>query len=133
VPLSTLALEIIESCPRLGERVFVGHKGGGPINGWEDAKARAESFLTNPIVPWRIHDLRRTMATMMRSIGIDRLVVSKILNHAESGVTKIYDRFSADPEKAAAMERWANHLRKIIASEQGDNVVLMQKKLTGAA
>jgi integrase len=130
VPLSTLALEVIESCPRIGPRVFVGH--GGPINGWESAKARAESFLASPIAPWRIHDLRRTMATMMRSIGIDRLVVSKILNHAESGVTKIYDRFSADPEKAAAMERWAIRLREIIADEQGDNVVPMQKKLTGA-
>jgi len=127
VPLSTLALEIIESCPHVGERVFVGHKGGGPINGWESAKLRAESFLPNPIEPWRIHDLRRTAATQMRSIGIDRLVVSKILNHAESGVTKIYDRFSADPEKAAAMERWANHLRSIIAGAEGDNVVLMQK------
>ena len=70
----------------------------------------------------------------MRSIGIDRLVVSKLLNHAESGVTKIYERFSADPEKKAAMERWANHLRSIIAGDAGDgNVVPMQKKLTGAA
>jgi integrase len=127
VPLSSLALEIIESCPRIGERVFVGHKGAGAINGWEDAKARAESFLANPIAPWRIHDLRRTMATQMRSIGIDRLIVSKLLNHAESGITKIYDRFSADPEKAAAMERWANRLREIVgAGGAVDNVVLLE-------
>jgi integrase len=120
-------LEILESCPRIGERVFVGHKGAGAINGWEDAKQRAESFLENPIEHWRIHDLRRTAATQMRSIGIDRLVVSKILNHAESGVTKIYDRFAADPEKTAAMERYANHLRRIVAGEADDNVVPMQK------
>ena len=70
--------------------------------------------MANPIAPWRIHDLRRTMATQMRSIGIDRLTVSKILNHSESGITRIYDRYAADPEKAAAMERWANHLRRIV-------------------
>ena len=127
VPLSTLALEIIGSCPRLGERVFMSGRGMGAIQGWDSAKLRAESLLANPIAPWRIHDLRRTMATQMRSIGVDRLVVSKILNHAESGVTKIYDRFSADPEKTAAMERWANHLRAIIAGEQGDNIVQMKK------
>ena len=131
VPLSTPALEIIGECPRLGPRVFVGH--GGPINGWESAKARAESFLPNPIPPWRIHDLRRTMATMMTSIGVDRIVVSKILNHAEGGVTRIYDRNARDPEKTAAMERWANKLREIIAGDAGDNVVQMQKKLGGAA
>jgi integrase len=133
VPLSSLAMEIISSCPHVGERVFLARKGGGALNGWDDIKQRADSFLANPIEPWRVHDLRRTMATQMRSIGIDRLVVSKILNHAESGVTKIYDRFSADPEKKAAMERWANHLRSIIAGDAGDNVVPMTKKLTGAA
>jgi hypothetical protein len=45
------------------------------------------------------------MATQMRSIGIDRLIVSKLLNHAEGGITKTYDRYAADPEKAAAMLR----------------------------
>ena len=127
VPLSTLALEIIESCPRLGDRVFMSGRGYGAIRGWNRSKLRAESFLAKPIAPWRIHDLRRTAATQMRSIGIDRLVVSKILNHAEGGVTRIYDRFALDPEKTVAMERWATHLRKIIAGDMGDNVVPMVK------
>ena len=50
-------------------------------------------------------------------------MVSKLLNHAEAGVTKVYDRYSADPEKAAAMERWANRLREIISGHPIDNVV----------
>jgi integrase len=127
VPLSTLALETLAACPKIGERVFVARKGAGPINGWEDGKERAESFLASPIAPWRIHDLRRTAATQMRSIGIDRLVVSKILNHAEGGITRIYDRYSADQEKTVAMERWSNRLREIIAGDAGGNVVPMQK------
>ena len=56
------------------------------------------------------------MATQMRSFGIDRLVVSKLLNHAESGITKTYDRYAADPEKAphGAMGRQAprDHFRQ---------------------
>ena len=59
----------------------------------------------------------------MRSLGVDRLVVSKVLNHAESGITRVYDRYAADPEKAAAMERWANRLREIIADAHERNVV----------
>ena len=78
--------------------------------------------------PWHLHDLRRTFATQLRSLGIDRLVVSKLLNHAEGGVTKIYDRYTADPEKAAAMERWANRLREIISGAPADNVVQMRTK-----
>jgi len=54
------------------------------------------------------------------------LVVSKLLNHAEAGATKIYDRYAADPEKTAAMERWANRLREIIKGVPADNVVQMR-------
>jgi integrase len=42
------------------------------------------------------HDLRRTAASHMTNMGIPRLVVSKVLNHAESGVTALYDRHSYD-------------------------------------
>jgi integrase len=127
VPLSTLALEILEETPRIGEYVFMSGRGMNPLIGWDGAKGRVDAFLKEPIEPWRIHDLRRTMATQMRSLGIDRLVVSKLLNHAESGITKTYDRYAADPEKAAAMERWALRLREIISGERQEKVILMHR------
>ena len=130
VPLSTLALEILEQCPRIGDYVFMSGRGAEPLEGWDGAKRRADTFLAKPIAPWRIHDLRRTMATQMRSIGIDRLVVSKLLNHAEGGITKTYDRYAADPEKAAAMERWSDKLKEIISGEKSERVVLLHKKET---
>ena len=126
IPLSSLALEILESTPRVGEYVFMARR--GPLAGWDWAKHRADGFLTRPIEPWRIHDLRRTMATQMRSLGIDRLVVSKLLNHAESGITKTYDRYAADPEKAAAMERWADRLREIISGKKSEKVFLLRAR-----
>jgi hypothetical protein len=36
--------------------------------------------------------------------GVPRLVVSKNLNHVETGVTAVYDRHSYDPEKRAALD-----------------------------
>ena len=44
--------------------------------------------------------------------AIDRLVVSKLLNHAEGGVTKIYDRYTADPEQAAAVRAMGKPLAR---------------------
>jgi hypothetical protein len=70
------------------------------------------------------------MATQMRSLGIDRLVVSKLLNHAESGITKTYDRYAADSEKAAALERWSDRLKEIISGGPREKVVLLQQKDT---
>jgi integrase len=128
VPLSTLAQEILENAPHVSDYVFAPLKGSDSLQGWENAKRRVDSFLKKPIEPWRIHDLRRTMATQMRSLGVDRLVVSKLLNHAEAGVTKTYDRYAADPENAGAMERWSDRLKEIISEEMSDKVVLMHKK-----
>jgi integrase len=126
VPLSTLALEILEETPNLGEFVFTSTRGLSALDGWENAKRRVDSFLKKPIAPWRIHDLRRTMATQMRSLGVDRLVVSKLLNHAEAGVTKTYDRYAADPEKATAMGRWSDRLKEIISGTKREKVVLLR-------
>ena len=64
----------------------------------------------------------------MRGLGVDRLVVSKLLNHAEAGITKTYDRYAADAEKAAAMERWAQKLREIISGKKPGKVVVLHKQ-----
>ena len=50
----------------------------------------------------------------MTSMGISRLVVSKILNHVEQGVTRVYDRHSYDKEKREALDAWATRLEEII-------------------
>jgi len=60
------------------------------------------------------HDLRRTAASYMTSIGVSRLVVSKLLNHVEQGVTAIYDRHSYDADKRKAILRWERHLKEIL-------------------
>ena len=63
VPLSTLALEILQQSPRIGDYVFMSGRGVKPLEGWDSAKRRGSLYLAKPIAPWRIHDLRRTMAT----------------------------------------------------------------------
>jgi integrase len=122
VPLSSLARELLAESPQIGEYVFRARK-DRPVNSWH-AKGRVDEL--SGVADWRLHDLQRTFATQLRSIGIDRLTVSKLLNHAEAGVTKIYDRYAADPEKTAAMERWGNRLREIIKGAPADNVVQMR-------
>ena len=65
-------------------------------------------------VNFKFHDLRRTAASHMTAIGVERLVVSKILNHAEQGVTSVYDRHSYDGEKLAALLKWDQRLAEIM-------------------
>ena len=66
------------------------------------------------IVP---HDPRRTAASNMAALGINRLVISKILNHVETNLTAIYDRHAYDVEKRHALEAWATHLEGILSGK----------------
>ena len=62
------------------------------------------------------HDLRRTVASMMTKSGVDRLVLKKILNHADREVTAVYDRYEYDKEKQVAMRTWDRDLKKILTN-----------------
>ena len=69
------------------------------------------------------HDLRRTAASLMVGAGVSRLVVSKILNHVETGVTAVYDRHSYDREKRAALDLWGQRIARIVENRKRSNVV----------
>ena len=80
------------------------------------------------MAPWTLHDIRRSVSTHLRDGDVmgkdqaDRLTVSKILNHAEGGMTRLYDRYSADPEQRRALEAWADRVERLC----GLNVIPME-------
>ena len=117
VPLSPMAMRIIAQMRSLEEKqpskyVFPSPKGDGHIENVQKAiqqirKATGISFVG--------HDLRRTAASLMTGMGIPQLVVGKILNHVEPGVTKVYDRHSYDKEKRDALESWGKRLMVLVS------------------
>ena len=80
-----------------------------------------DSFKIDPFTP---HDLRRTCATQIASMGTDRLIVGKILNHVEKGVTATYDRHGYDKEKSQALNKWGRKLTSILTSEKAKIIKL---------
>ncbi len=121
VPLSSLAMEVLRSLPCVSDYVIASTKSDGPVSGFSKQKLRCDKM--SGVTDWRVHDLRRTAATKMRSLGVDRLTVSKVLNHQEADVTRLYDRYSADPEKRQALERWSEELRRIVQGRKAERVV----------
>ncbi len=115
VPLAPQALALLDELRLLtvsGAWVFASpRKPGRHIVAVQKAAERIAERAGVNFVP---HDLRRTAATFMTSMGISRLVVSKLLNHVESGVTQLYDRHTYGPEKAEALTRWADRLDEIL-------------------
>ena len=66
------------------------------------------------------HDLRSTMKSHMRALGVPRDISEMCLNHKLSGVEGIYDRHTYFDERKEALEKWAGFL---LACETGGNVV----------
>ena len=76
------------------------------------------------VADFRTHDLRRTAATKIAGMGVQSLTLSRLLNHAEGGVTQIYNRHRFDEEKRMALDAWAAELDRIVTGrEPDDNVV----------
>lgn len=124
VPLSEPVLDVLGSVPRTTSPYVFPARGNGErfASGYSRAKMRCDEL--SKVTGWRIHDLRRTCGTGMASAGIAVSTISRVLNHAEGGVTKIYNRYSYGSEKRHALEVWARKLETIIRPAP-DNVVDM--------
>jgi integrase len=117
VPLSALAIEILEGVPSVDDKFVFATRAGSHISGFSKAKARAGQL--SGVADWRLHDLRRTAATRLAELGVAHPVVSKLLNHSPRGVmgvTAIYNRHEYLAERRDAMERWARRIGEIVAS-----------------
>jgi integrase len=130
VPLSELAIELLKTVAEISKEsrwLFPSENGKSHMRGQSVDRAvrRSDSvFEKAKIKHFTPHDLRRTAATHMTEMGISRLVVSKILNHADSHITAIYDRHSYDSEKKHALEAWGKKLKQMVDLKQNtDNVV----------
>lgn len=147
VPLSPMAVEILKATPRDGKYVF-STTGKTPISGFSKAKERCDKamatnqleasgkkkwtdkeFEQNQLPPWRLHDIRRTVASGMAEIGIAPHVIEKVLNHSTgqiSGVAAVYNRHTYLREKTDALSAWARALEAIVLPSES-NVVELPK------
>ncbi len=117
VPLTAPALAILKNLKmqkRSGTGLWVfpsPTRKGKPMANVQKAAKRVRDLSG---VSFVLHDLRRTAATQMASMGTYRLVVGMVLNHAEPGVTAVYDRHGYDKEKRDALDAWASKLMEIV-------------------
>lgn len=75
--------------------------------------------VISPTKPWRLHDLRRTVATGLQRLGFNLQVIEAVLGHtsgSRSGIVGVYQRHSFDAEKRAALEAWGAHAMGLVGS-----------------
>lgn len=125
IPLNALAVGVLdgiaggETWPRRG-KVFPTSTGGG-FTAYHKGKEKIDRLVAedggDPIAPWRLHDLRRTLATGFQRLGVRFEVTEAVLNHvggSRAGVAGIYQRHDWKLEKRAALDLWNDHVIAIL-------------------
>lgn len=125
IPLNQLAIGELDALaesqkwPRKG-RVFATVSGAG-FTGYHKGKVKLDSVIEEregePLPPWRLHDLRRTVATNFQRLGVRFEVTEAVLNHvsgSRAGVAGVYQRHDWKEEKVQALGDWNDHLMRIL-------------------
>lgn len=122
VPLSALALELLEKTPRFldGGYVFSTQGGAKPVRGLSKFKARLDK--ESGVKDWRFHDIRRTVSTAFgEHLGRHPYVIERIQNRRSGtikGVTATYNRATYEKETVAAMGEWGTFLRSVVTDSK---------------
>ena len=119
VPLSGLAIETIETAPRIEgcDLLFPSRNGTDrPVSGFARAKRQLDTL--SGVERWRLHDLRRTVASGLARFQTPPHVIEAVLNHRSgtiSGVAAVYNRYSYLDEKRQVLDAWAQYVAGLAA------------------
>lgn len=140
VPLSAPAQGILREHLKEGRDqrrglVFPGEGGKVPFGNWSKSKIAIDKAAH--VTGWRVHDLRRTVATGLQRLGVRLEVTEAVLNHvsgSRGGIVGIYQRHDWKAEKRAALDDWATHLLTAVAAvDAGPKVVPLRRGRRAAA
>jgi integrase len=121
LPLSPLALTVIERLPRIaGSKFAFTFDGQHAFANF--SKAKASFDVACGVTDWTLHDLRRTARSLMSRAGVIADVAERCLGHVISGIRGTYDRHAYFDEKKHAFEVLAALVERII-NPPGENVV----------
>jgi integrase len=135
VPLSALALAQLPERPDqtdptartmvFGRRYHKGYSGWGKSKEELDmaiAEARQKRGVREPMKPWVVHDLRRSVVTQLAELGIAQPhVIEMLVNHVsghKSGIAGTYNRATYLPERIKALDAWSAHIERLVAAAQ---------------
>ena len=124
LPLSDMTLRLLQSLPRVhDDLVFPARGKDNPASGFSKWKRALDGIAD--IGAWRIHDIRRTVASGLAQLKVPPHIIEKILNHTTGtlgGVAGIYNRFGYLSEMKDALDHWANQLARMTAAEVSGGV-----------
>jgi integrase len=121
IPLSAAAIAILKSLPRTNGSAFVlTTNGEAASSDFGKKKRKLDALLPSDMAPWRLHDIRRSVATGMAKLGISLPVIEKCLNHVGGsfgGIVGVYQKHEFSEEKRHAFDAWAAFVSDLVSGK----------------
>jgi integrase len=112
VPLTPAMRALLNAQPRAtSPLVFPSPRTGDKMEGWSKLAPRA---VRESGVNFRLHDLRRTVRTLMSRLGVAEDVAELAIGHVRRGLARIYNKDSAWAARVDAFERVSNHIATVV-------------------
>ena len=108
-------MQLINELPRRGEYLFT-LNGRQPVNAFAYNKSQLDAIMG--LSGWRLHDLRRTVATRLADLSVQPHIIEAVLNHVsghKAGVAGTYNRAAYSAEKRIALQVWADYVLALVA------------------
>jgi integrase len=125
LPLPPPALDILRKVPRNhNPNVFGGRDG---FTSWSIGMKKLNDRLATEgtaLPHWTLHDLRRTMRTGLGRLGVRPDVCEMAIGHSRATIVATYDRYRYQPEIAAALVQWSEHVMAIVEGRKSKVVPL---------
>jgi len=118
VPLGNIAKEVL-SAPPSGAYIFTAHDGKRRFNSIPTCKRRLDE--RSGVSDWRLHDLRRTFASGLASIGVQLPVIERLLNHVSGsfgGIVGVYQRYDFMPEMRKTIDLWEAYVADLVRDQK---------------
>jgi integrase len=118
IPITRQIRELLDELPDFGADTFLFSTTHGrkPVSGFSKFKMRFDHAVVEvgAVAGWQLHDLRRVCRTGLSRVGTETLIAELVIGHKRSGIEPVYDRFTFENRKRAALEAWQDLLAGIV-------------------
>ena len=125
--LSPLVAGIVDKLPVIGDYMFT-TTGDRPFSNISKNKAKLDGL--SGVTDWRLHDIRRTVATGLQRLGVRLEVIETVLGHvagSRAGVVGVYQRHRFEDEAREALASWGAHVEALIEGRDTGKVVPLRR------
>ncbi len=114
IPLTSVMRNVLTAQPRTtSDLVFPSSRTGARMSGWT---SRVDAAVSASGVKFRLHDLRRTVRTLMSRCGVAEDVAELAIGHVRRGLIGTYNKDLAWTARVDAFERVSNHVAGVVAN-----------------